>query len=1327
MGERNESKIIIEGKQTRALIDSGAQLSLITTTYAKHLGLPIKKLRSSFRVEGAGGIDVPYKGFVEAQISIPEIRGFDEPCLLLVSGDSEFGHICPVILGTLHIDMILEKATKEELQGLSESWRRGGLGNRVMNQLAAVSGELDRCTGEVRVTRDIHVGEGETVQVSGRSDHPLNCKRVNVILEPLETPEGALVVRTYAMTKSNGRRVPLIFRNLSGRKQVIKKGTRVAKLSPANKVPRVMAVMGRGDEEELLHDLQEEKERSSQSERSRRAERSTGALHRSAPDKSERSGLSERSAGALHRSAPDYRSAPPERSGRTENRGKSPVEAVGLLDRWEELKANKEMELYRMAQATIAPDPERLERLFSKIDLSGCEGWSDDLRTKCRDLIVRFQHIFALEDKELGCTSLVKHKIRLTDDTPFKERPRRVPPQQYEEVKKHLDAMLEVGAIRRSCSPWASAVVLVRKKSGELRFCIDLRKLNNRTIKDAYALPRIEDSLDSLNGACIFTSLDLISGYWQVELDEASIPLTAFTVGPLGFYECCRMPFGLCNAPATFQRLMESCLGELHLQQCIIYLDDIIVFAKSPEEHLNRLEGVLLKLQAAGLKLKPSKCDFFKEKITYLGHVVSKEGIATDNEKVRVIKEWPVPKTVTEVRSFLGFTNYYRKFIYKYAHVARPLNELISGENAKYKKRKVQWSDACQSAFEKLKEICSETPILAYADYSKDFRLNTDASELGLGAVLYQVQDDGLERVIGFASRSLTKPERNYDAHRLEFLALKWAVTEKFHEYLYGGKFEVYTDNNPLTYILTSAKLDATGHRWVAALACYDFKLFYRVGKSNADADALSRIPWQMCEVKEMVLPMWERLKVNGQAIPQLPMIPPVLVVNLIIDNSYKLSKKDWQFEQGADPDIGVVMDLLVHNKKCDKDASRGVKIFWKLRNQLEFKNGLLYRKVYSKRQGKHIYQFVLPEKFRKRTLTVCHDDYGHLGEDRVVHLLQDRYFWPKMLQDVKTHLQECDRCLKFKQPMEKAPMHPLWITYPFELIHLDFLQIGNTKNILVITDHFTRFAAAFITPSGSAKAVARVLCYQFFPFYTWPDKILTDQGGCFESQLYKEILAIAQIGKVRTTPYHPSTNGQCERFNRTLIAMIGTLPSEVKCSWEDWVATLCHAYNCTVSGVTGYSPYYLMFGRLPRLPIDIEYDVGIDETGKSYTKYAQDLVERLREAHERAQELIEKESNRQKGYYDKNVRCALLKKGDLVLLRVLRHGIDHKIADRWETPIYKVIKQLGDKPAYQIQNTETLALKTVHRNYLYPLRLRKEGTPLASQALLPDEMLMGF
>ena len=388
--------------------------------------------------------------------------------------------------------------------------------------------------------------------------------------------------------------------------------------------------------------------------------------------------------------------------------------------------------------------------------------------------------------------------------------------------------MLDVRAIRRFNSPWASPVVLVCKKDGSLRFCIDLRKLNARTIKDAYSLPRIEDALDSLNGACIFTSLDLKSGYWQVELDEASIPLTAFTVEPLGFYECIRMPFGLTNAPATFQRLMESCLGDLHLEWCIIYLDDIIIFSKNPDDHLTWLRGVFERLAKVGLKLKPSKCEFFRSSLKYLGHIVSKNGIATDPRKIKAIQDWPRPKTVTEVRSFTGFTNYYRRFIKGYAKIARPLHELTSGENGKKKHSKVQWTDRCQESFDSLKQICSESPVLAYADYSKPFVLHTDASTMGLGAVLYQKQEDGKERVIAYASRTLNKAERNYDAHKLEFLALKWAVTDRFHEYLYGATFEVFTDNNPLTYILSTAKLDAMGHRWVASLGPYNFKLNYK-------------------------------------------------------------------------------------------------------------------------------------------------------------------------------------------------------------------------------------------------------------------------------------------------------------------------------------------------------------------------------------------------------------------------------------------------------------------------------------------------------------------
>ena len=338
-----------------------------------------------------------------------------------------------------------------------------------------------------------------------------------------------------------------------------------------------------------------------------------------------------------------------------------------------------------------------------------------------------------------------------------------------------------MGAIRRTFSPWASAVVLVRKKDGGLRFCIDLHKLNNRTVKDGYSLPQIEDILDCLHGAVWFSKLDLKSGYWQVELEEEAKPLTAFAMGPLGFWECEHMPFGLPNAPATFQRLMESCLGELHLNWCIIYLDDIIVFSRTPKEHLHRLKAVISKLRAAGLKLKPTKCDLFKQQINYLGHVVSKEGVSTDPDKITAVTEWPQPTTVTEVRSFLGFVSYYRRFIPNFSKVAKPLNKLLQnqeGTPSQKKKFKVYCGPEQQEAFENLQKLCTESPILAYADFKAPFVLHTDASGDGLGAVLYQVQD-GQKRVTAYASRSLSKSERNYPVHKLEFLALKWAITDK--------------------------------------------------------------------------------------------------------------------------------------------------------------------------------------------------------------------------------------------------------------------------------------------------------------------------------------------------------------------------------------------------------------------------------------------------------------------------------------------------------------------------------------------------------------------
>ena len=302
---------------------------------------------------------------------------------------------------------------------------------------------------------------------------------------------------------------------------------------------------------------------------------------------------------------------------------------------------------------------------------------------------------------------------------------------------------------------------------------------------------------------------------------------------------------------------MESCLGELHLEWCTIYLDDVIIFSKNPDDHITRLEGVFEKLAKAGLKLKPSKCEFFKSSLKYLGHIVSKDGIATDPHKIEAIRNWPTPETVTDVHSFTGFTNYYRKFIKRYAKISRPLRELTSGENGKKKNHRVEWTNRCKESFDTLKAICSECPVLAYADYTKPFVLHTDASTMGLGVVLYQKQEDGKERVIAYASHNLNKSERSYDAHKLEFLALKWAITDRFHEYLYGATFDVFTDNNTFNLYTQHHEIGCMmGHRWVASLGPYNFTLHYKPGKLNNDADALSRINWNTvdpAEVKAMM------------------------------------------------------------------------------------------------------------------------------------------------------------------------------------------------------------------------------------------------------------------------------------------------------------------------------------------------------------------------------------------------------------------------------------------------------------------------------------------
>ena len=424
-----------------------------------------------------------------------------------------------------------------------------------------------------------------------------------------------------------------------------------------------------------------------------------------------------------------------------------------------------------------------------------------------RKLLKKHSYVFLGKEDPIGCTHSIKHVINTTDDIPISQPYRRIPPHLIEEVRDHLNDLLKKGIITESESAYAAPIVLVRKKSGELRICNDYRKLNTKVARDAFPLPRIEESLESLGKAKIFSTLDLASAYNQIEVDEKDRHKTAFTT-PFGLFEQIRMPFGIANAPSTFQRLMTNIFRNEILDFLIVYLDDIIIYSETMEEHLENLDLVFTKLKQHGLKLKASKCSLFKKEIKYLGHVLSADGLATDPEKTVVVKNWVRPHHLKELRRFLGFSSYYRRFIPNFSNIAAPLHALVGILSRQNKGKKMvigdYWKEEHERAFNSLKEKLTTTPILAYPDFTQPFILETDASINGFGAVLSQKQGNQL-RVIAYASRGLRENERksdNFGSMKLELMALVWAISDKFREYLQMGSFIVLTDNNPLTYFM---------------------------------------------------------------------------------------------------------------------------------------------------------------------------------------------------------------------------------------------------------------------------------------------------------------------------------------------------------------------------------------------------------------------------------------------------------------------------------------------------------------------------------------------
>ena len=625
---------------------------------------------------------------------------------------------------------------------------------------------------------------------------------------------------------------------------------------------------------------------------------------------------------------------------------------------------------------------------------------------------------------------------------------------------------------------------------------MDFRKLNAISIRDSFPLPRIEEALQAVQAAVWFTSFDLAQGYLQMAMEEADIPKTAFCVGSSGLFEFTRMPFGLTNAGASFCRLMEMVTGDQQIVTLLFYLDDICIFANSADQMLDRIELVFSRLKQYQLKIKPKKSFFFQTEVSFLGHVLSAKGISPNPEKVDKVRDWPVPKTSKEVHSFIGLASYYHRFIPNFAKWSKPLNALIvppahqakvcHGEMKKFELTKFVWSKECQEGFDALKHALTTAPVLAYPDYTQPFILETDASLKGLGAVLSQKGKDGEVRIIAYASRSLRPSKRsmrNYSSAKIELMALKWSVCEKFKDYLLGSKFTVFTDNNPLVYVKTS-KLGAAQICWLSELALYDFDIVYRTGCSNLAADPLSRRPeaegenrnqtcsdnddqeWQaisystICEELQGIIggvkvehSLRERIQVVQSAEDDIYGSCKIKVIAGMVDVFHQVPSTTMAEHQAKDNQLAPVMEWVHEGKQPTKVAiyqvrSKNTQQLMYQFHQLILKDGVLHRLYIHNNVEYH--QLVLPQRYHKKILQLLHNDLRHQGINRTLDLLRERVYWPTMTQDASSWVEQCRRCqfAKGDYNIPKPKYGHLIAHNPLDLVCLDFARVDPSKGV---------------------------------------------------------------------------------------------------------------------------------------------------------------------------------------------------------------------------------------------------------------------------------------
>ena len=994
------------------------------------------------------------------------------------------------------------------------------------------------------------------------------------------------------------------------------------------------------------------------------------------------------------------------------------------------------------------PLPQHIEDLVRRAELNIDE--SNQLRTVLR----KHTNVFAPPSGPTSRTSKIHHDIDTGEEKPIKMRTRRLPIAQQELASIEVKKMLKEDIIEESDSPWAAPIVLVKKKDGTLRFCVDYRKLNSITRKDSYPLPNIDDTLSSLAGAKYFCALDLASGYWQVPLSDEAKPKSAFVTKD-GLFQFKVMPFGLCNAPATFERLMERVLKGHLGSRCLVYIDDVIVFGSDFNSTLNNLQIVLQALEQANLQLKSKKCDLFKTEILYLGFKISGEGISPDPRKTNAVKNWPKPCNVSDIRTFLGFAGYHRRFIRNFAGIADPLTRLTK------KKATFQWTEIEQLAFDKLKHALITAPLMHHPVPDAPFILDTDASAYAIGGVLSQVVD-GVERVVGYASQTLSKSQRNYCTTNRELLAVVQMIRHYRH-YIYGRKFLLRTDHSSLRWLLNYKDADGMLSRWLTRLSEYDFTIEYRPGKQHLNADGLSRC--HSCKNAScpgfMGLPPPTPRKTRVESIKQnMPLrvelntvdcpAPPKNSneVNSIKSLEDRIKELPWLQDfsvldissaQRQDHHILPVIKWIENKTKPDtmmlaphSEETKALASRW---NHLSITpDGILIKTGLTSRSSQPITQIVLPTALREVVLHQLHDlrVSGHLGINRTIARVQSRFYWPGCAIDVARWCAACSICAarKGKPGPGRVPMTTLPTGAPFERIAVDILDTRKLTSrkfqyVLVISDYFTKYTDAFPLRRHTAPIVADTIMRRWIAYHGVPKQLHSDQGTEFEGHLIRALSKLLGFAKIKTTPYRPQSDGQVERFNRSLLNMLSAFVSDRATDWDEHLPYVMMAYRSSRHSSTGCTPYSMTYGRECTMPVDLLFpDPSVPSApdhanhtpcGPEYVEYIKRLIQT---SHTFARDHLHRASVRQKKGYDVYAKDRpKFLPGDLVRYYYPPSKTTNKFARPWIGPFF--VQERVTTVDYRIQLvSDQKKVRVVHIDNLKPYEL-----PFSKKEITPQQM----